>query len=51
MQIQLRVVRLPILYFLCVAVPRGRGRGRGRSRGEGDALVRGTVGAPAPLVL
>ena len=48
-QIQLRVVRLPILYSLCVAVPGGRGRGRGR--GEGGPPVRGTVGAPAPLVL
>ena len=42
------VVRLPILHFLCVAVPGGRGRGRGR--GEGGPPVRGTVGAPAPLV-
>ena len=28
-----------------------RGRGRGRGRGEGGPPVRGTVGAPAPLVL
>ena len=32
-----------------MAVPGGRGRGRGR--GEGGPPVRGTVGAPAPLVL
>ena len=47
MQIQLRVVRLPILYFLCVAVPGGRGRGRGRG-GREVHLCGAPSGLPLP---
>ena len=47
MQIQSRVARLPILYFLCVAVPGGRGRGRGRG-GREVHLCGAPSGLPLP---